>query len=145
MKKIKAVIKRLWDFAFKTEKGLYLVFGGLTTLISIIVFWLFNRFLGGEHDFISNLAKNAAGIIFAYFTNRIYVFKSKNSTVKAKSTEAALFGITRIATLFIDWGILYMLKNYAGVDSRIGTVVGSVVVIILNYIASKLYIFKRKD
>lgn len=145
MKNIKALIKKLLDFTFKTEQGLYLVFGGLTTLVSIVTFWICFTILGEGSKDISTVIKNAAGIIFAYFTNRKYVFKSENHTAKAKTQEAIQFFATRIATLFIDLLLLDILKNKLGISEYIGTVITTVIVIILNYVASKLYIFKRKE
>jgi len=145
MYEIKKIIKKLWDFSFKTEKGLYLVFGVLTTLISLIAFYISKFIFGNESDTLSTIIKHIAGIIFAYFTNRSFVFKSENVSHKAKAQEAVLFVGTRLITLGIDWLIVTTLKYKVGIDSNIGTIIGSVVVIVLNYIASKLYIFKRKD
>lgn len=149
MEKIKLIIKKPWNFIFKTEQGLYLVFGGLTTLVSLIAFYITFSLCKAAFDVelkdLSTVIKNVAGIVFAYFTNRIFVFKSKNVTKKAKSQEAVLFTVTRIATLLIDIWLLNILIDKAGINVYIGTVITSIVVIILNYIASKLYIFKRKD
>ncbi len=130
---------------FTTEKGLYLVFGGLTTLVSILAFWISDLFFGAEYITLSTVIKNIAGIIFAYITNRIYVFKSKNTSSKAKVQEFVLFVITRVATLFVDIWLIGLLTVNAGIHQNIGTVITSVVVIVLNYVASKLYIFTPKD
>ncbi len=145
MEKIKALIKKLWDFTFKTEQGLYLLFGGLTTLVSIVTFGLFDWIFAGEHYNISTAISNIAGIIFAYFTNRIYVFKSENTSKKAKSEEAILFFATRTATLFLDMWFTALLIESAGLPNMISKIISTVIIIILNYVASKLYIFKRKD
>lgn len=138
-------IKKIWDFLFVSEKGLYLVFGGLTTLVSIIVFKVFDLIFAGEYYLFSTIMKNIAGIIFAYFTNRKYVFKSKNISKKAKTQEATLFAVTRTATLFIDMWFTTFFIEKAGIDNTVSSVISTIIVIILNYIASKLYIFKRKD
>lgn len=145
MEKIKSIIKKLWNFAFKTEKGLYLVFGGLTTFLSLIVFALFDCILNGEHYILSTIMQHTAGILFAYFTNRKFVFKSQNTTGKAKAQEATQFFATRIVTLFIDMGFKKLLIDVAGINNILTAVITSVIVVVLNYIASKLYIFKRKD
>lgn len=137
------LIIKLWNFVFKTETGLYLVFGGLTTAVSIVVFWIFNNLVfDGSYVNVSTVLKHIAGIIFAYFTNRSYVFKSQASTKKAKVIEATLFVGTRIGTLVIDALLINLLKYTFGINENIGTVLTSVVVVVLNYIASKLYIFK---
>ena len=145
MERIKSIIKKLWDFTFKTEQGLYLVFGALTTLVSLIVFSIFDYIFAHEYYLISAALKNIAGIIFAYFTNRIYVFKSENTSKKAKSQEAVLFIATRTATLFLDMWFTDVLIRSAKINNIVSSVISTIIVIILNYIASKLYIFKRKD
>lgn len=145
MNKIKSIIKKLWDFAFKTEKGLYLVFGALTTLVSLIVFAIFDNIFNGEHYILSTIFQHTAGIVFAYFTNRKFVFKSMNTSKKARTQEATQFFSTRIVTLFIDMGFKKLLIEVAGINNMVAAVITSVIVIVLNYIASKLYIFKRKD
>jgi putative flippase GtrA len=145
MEKIKALIKKLWNFTFKTEQGLYLVFGGLTTLVSIITFGFFDFIFAGEHYTVSIVLSNIAGIVFAYFTNRIFVFKSENNSKKAKSQEAVLFFATRTATLFFDLWFTTLLIEKAGFLHMVSKVISVIIVIILNYIASKLYIFTRKD
>ena len=145
MEKIKTIVKKLWNFAFKTEQGLYVVFGGLTTLVSIITFGLFDWIFAGEHYNVSTAISNIAGIIFAYFTNRIYVFRSENTSKKAKSEEAILFFSTRTATLFLDMWFTTLLIESVGLPNMISKIISTVIIIILNYIASKLYIFKRKE
>ncbi|PKM62389.1 MAG: teichoic acid glycosylation protein [Firmicutes bacterium HGW-Firmicutes-21] len=145
MKKLYSILKSVWSFLFKTEKGLYLVFGGLTTLVSIITFWICDKAFGGEQINLSTVIKNVAGIIFAYFTNRIFVFKSENRTGKAKTQEFLLFAFTRAGTLLLDLWLINLLVEKAHMNQNIGTIITSVIVIVLNYIASKLYIFKRKD
>lgn len=140
---MKSLLKKLWNFVFKTEKGLYLVFGGLTTLVSLLVFIVFDTLFKGEHTIISTILKNISGIVFAYFTNRKYVFKSQNIKAKAKTTEALQFFITRGITLLFDMYFTEILIS-VGIHNIISAAVSTVIVIVLNYIASKLYIFKKK-
>jgi putative flippase GtrA len=90
MEKIKALIKKLWDFTFKTEQGLYLLFGGLTTLVSIVTFGLFDWIFAGEHYNISTVISNIAGIIFAYL-QRIYVLRVKTLLKKQNRRSNPVF------------------------------------------------------
>ncbi len=143
MKKLCSILKSMW--LFRSEKGLYLVFGGLTTLVSIITFWICDFFLGADGINLSTVIKNIAGILFAYFTNRIFVFRSRNITTSAKAREFLLFVTTRTGTLLLDVWLINILTEKAQLNQNIGTVITSIIVIVLNYIASKLYIFKRKD
>ncbi|HBR30584.1 MAG TPA: teichoic acid glycosylation protein, partial [Clostridiales bacterium] len=105
----------------------------------------FNELFDGKLYWLSTVLQHAAGITFAYFTNRRFVFKSENISRKAKTREATEFFLTRIVTLFIDMGIKKVLIEEAGIDNNVSAVITSVIVIVLNYFASKLYIFKRKD
>lgn len=127
----------------KKYKGiiLYGVFGILTTLINIIIFKVFRDFFGTSIA-IANLIAWFFAVLFAYLTNREWVFSSSN---KNKFLEACNFYIARIATLIIETIILYFLIQMLGVDELISKVLSNVVVIILNYIFSKLFVFKQKS
>ncbi len=131
-------IKKLWNFFFHTEKGLYLVFGALTTLVSLLVglplLWL------GLDDTVANLLKNVAGILFAYFTNRSFVFGSKTKG-KARSKEILMFFSSRIATLVLDMIMMYLLTFV--MDETFAMILSTVIVIVLNYVLSKLFVFKK--
>ena len=88
------LIRKLWNFAFHTRDGLYLVFGVLTTLVSIAVFAVCDLLFGEERLILNTVLKNVAGILFAYFTNRTIVFKSQNKTAAAKTAEFIQFTVT---------------------------------------------------
>ena len=88
---------------------------------------------------------NAAGILFAYFTNRSMVFKSQNKTAAAKTAEFIQFAVSRVATLFVDMGIVWLLCDRLEVmRSTPASCVASAVVIVLNYFASRFIVFKKK-
>ena len=72
-------MKKIFHLLFCTEKGKYLVVGGLTTLVSIVAFWV-AFYLFDFNDTVSTIIKNLAGIAFAYVPNRIWVFDSKNKS-----------------------------------------------------------------
>ncbi len=141
-------MKKLINLLFFTEKGRYLVVGALTTAVSIVAFWISSAVFN-IGDQISTVIKNIAGIAFAYLPNRIWVFNSKNKSGEAVSKESALFFITRFAVMLLDMGfmlflpsLLFVLKPY---NSAVATVISSVLCLIINYIASKIYIFTSKE
>ena len=139
------VVKKLWDFAFHTREGLYLVFGVLTTAVSVAVFALCAFIFGEEQLILNTVLKNAAGILFAYFTNRSMVFKSQNKTAAAKTAEFIQFAVSRVATLFVDMRIVWLLCDRLEVmRSTPASCVASAVVIVLNYFASRFIVFKKK-
>ena len=139
------LIRKLWRFAFHTRDGLYLVFGVLTTLVSIAVFAICDLLFGEERLILNTVLKNAAGILFAYFTNRSIVFKSQNKTAAAKTAEFIQFTVTRTATLFLDMAIVWLLcDKLAVMRATVASCIAWAVVIVLNYFASRFLVFARK-
>jgi putative flippase GtrA len=140
-------MKKIFNLLFYTEKGKYLVVGALTTVVSFIAFWIAFYPLG-LNDTWSTVIKNAAGIAFAYVPNRIWVFDSKNKTAAAVSKESVLFFVTRIAVMLLDMvfmAFLPALLSFLPYSSMIATVISSILCLIINYIASKIYIFTSKE
>ena len=140
-------MKKIFNLLFCTEKGKYIVVGGLTTLVSILAFWV-AFYLLDLNDTVSTIVKNVAGIAFAYLPNRIWVFDSKNKSAAAVSKESVLFFVTRIAVMLLDMifmAFLPALLSFLPYSSLIATVVSSVLCLIINYIASKIYIFTSKE
>ena len=80
-------------------------------------------------------------VTFAYFANRIFVFKSKN---QKKFKEAVSFYGSRVATLLMDMGIMFVFVTLLHLNDKIMKLVVQVVVTAANYILSKLFVFKKK-
>ncbi len=118
----------------------YLIFGGLTTLINIIVFYLFND-LFNVYYLVSNVIAWVVSVLFAYITNKTVVFKSDNKVFK----ESVTFFIFRVISLGIDMLFMYLLIDIISIDSLIAKIIVNVIVVILNYVFSKLFIFKKKN
>ena len=78
---------------------------------------------------------------FAYPTNRKWVFQSRNPNILS---EASGFVASRLATLGIDWAVMQILVNVLGINVFVGTVISAVLVVIGNYVFSKLFVFKKK-
>lgn len=130
----------------------YLFFGGVTTVINIAAFAIFSRL--GLSTGVANAIAWVVAVLAAYFTNRRWVFKSRSRGVAALK-EFASFVACRVAT-----GVLDEVVMILGVD-RLGPLVVSadrqhlwalgvklfsnILVIVLNYVFSKLFIFKKKD
>ncbi len=141
MDKIKGIIKKLWNFAFHTEAGLYLVFGVLTTVVSFAVFCVFE--FAGANYMVSTVFKNVAGILFAYFTNRGIVFGSK-ATGGQKAAEFFKFVSSRLLTFGFDMLFMFLMVDRLGVNDLIAGALSTVIVIVLNYVLSKLFVFTKK-
>ena len=138
------LIRELFDKLFRTRDGLYLVFGGLTTLVSLLVFAAADFLFGKELVDVSTVLKNVAGILFAYFTNRAFVFKSKNSATKAKITEFAQFIVSRLVMLALDLLMTDAMVDNLGWHTMVAAAISTCAVIILNYFVSRFFVFRKK-
>lgn len=138
-------IKQLW---VKYEEIIaYLIVGGLTTIVSWAAKFLANFLLFHNtmhptslQNLVLSIINWTAGVIFAYFTNRKYVFKSKESMLK----EAPKFVLSRVSTLILDTVVMQVL-GALGVNLLVATLISSVLVVIANYVFSKLFVFNKKE
>lgn len=125
------------------EQILYLFFGGLTTFISLIVYYgLTFTILNPSNAIelqIANIISWVCGFLFAYVTNRKYVFASNNK----KGKEFLLFFLSRISTLILDMLIMFVFVTILKFNDAIFKVISQVAVIVINYILSKLVVFKK--
>ena len=129
--------------AFK-QLFLYGVFGVLTTIVNIFLYWLCSRIL--ELAIVpSTVIAWFLAVLFAYYTNGKYVFESKAETLGAKFHEAVNFFACRIATGVIDVIIMYIFADLIGFDDVWVKVASNIVVVILNYVGSKIFVFKNKS
>lgn len=118
---------------------LYVFFGVLTTLINIIVFFLMRDFLNSS-IVISNTIAWLLSVLFAFVTNKKWVFESKNNQ---RLKEMVHFYLARIATLLIETIVLYILIDLMLINDAISKVFSNIIVIVLNYVFSKMFVFKR--
>ena len=121
---------------------LYLIFGVLTTFVNIVVYYiLFN------HVLLSNILSNGiawvAAVIFAFITNKIWVFKSKTLEIEQVIKELSAFFSARLSTGLLAMAIMYVGVDLLMVNSIYSKIISGVVVVILNYIFSKLFIFRK--
>lgn len=120
------------------ELVLYVVFGALTTLVNFVVYFLFAR-LFGVHYIISNILAWFFSVLFAYVTNRIWVFESANTNILK---EMSLFFGGRIFSGAVDTGLMYVFIDILSIGDFISKIVVQVIVVVLNYVFSKLLVFK---
>ena len=122
---------------------LYGICGVLTTLINIIAYWAVSRVFGVS-VVTSTVIAWLVAVFFAYWSNRKYVFESKATSFFAVIFEAVYFFACRIATGVLDVVIMYLFADLAGLNDVIVKTVSNIIVIILNYVASKMFIFKER-
>lgn len=137
------MIKNLYDKY--REIIIYLIVGVLTTIVSLFSYYVcVNTILDPNNGIelqIANIISWSLAVLFAYFTNRTFVFKSKTNN---KLKEAFSFVLSRVLTLLIDMAIMFLLVTCLKQNDKIAKLVVQVVVTILNYLFSKLFVFKKR-
>ena len=127
----------------KKEIILYLIFGVLTTVVSLLTYYLCTiTFLNPNNALeiqIANIISWITCVTFAFFTNRKYVFNSKEDIKK----EGIKFYISRLSALLIDVVMIFVFVSLLKINDKIIKLVNQVIIIIFNYIASKLFVFKK--
>lgn len=135
----------------------YIFFGVLTTLVNFFVFWLFTKILGEELYLVNNAVAWVAGVVFAYVTNKLFVFESKSWQRKIIAKEIPEFLGARIFSFLVEEGGMLLFISILGLGEKSLTILGititgqfivkillAVIVVISNYIFSKFIIFKKR-
>ena len=126
----------------------YLIVGGLTTLVSWTAKFLWNylfyagtAYPSSTQNFILSVVDWVAGVAFAYPANRRWVFQSKNPQILK---EASGFVLSRLSTLLLNILMMQLLVNVLHINVYVSTVFTAILVIVGNYVFSKLFVFKKK-
>jgi putative flippase GtrA len=121
---------------------LYIFFGGCTTIVNVFLYYISTRWF----DFgtvTSTLLAWWVSVLFAYLTNRILVFRSHNKELRAMLFEFAFFVACRLLTGLLDILIMYLFVDQLGWPDLIMKFLSNLIVIMANYVASRLLIFKK--
>ena len=140
----------------------YLFFGVCTTVVNIVVFQLCCTVLG-MHALISNIIAWVFAVAFAYVTNRIFVFHSRENSLSGIAREVGSFVGARLFSLLVDELIIWLMVDVMGyiaaerllagilgcplkdAKSLFAKICSNVVVVIMNYVLSKMIIFKKGE
>ena len=127
----------------------YLIFGVLTTIINIVVFWFAERelaFIMSEDaaSLVGNVIAWVISVAFAFVTNKLFVFESKSMAFKVVMAELTGFVIARLLSLAFDEGFMFVAIVLLGMISLLAKIISNVFVVIINYVLSKFFIFKNK-
>ena len=124
----------------------YLIFGVLTTIVSLLTYYLLVYTILNPNNpielQIANIISWITCVTFAYITNRKYVFNSKNKQI---IKEIIKFYSSRLTTLFLDMILMYILVTKLNLNDKIIKIITQILIIIINYILSKIFIFKSKE
>ena len=121
----------------------YLFFGVLTTLINLATFWILSTVFNLE-TIAATVAAWIIAVTFAFITNKIWVFKSKTKTNQETTKEAIMFVIARLITLGIEVILMWLMVDNLKQNKLIWKLLCNVITVILNYLFSKLIVFKEK-
>ena len=145
------------------ETVLYLIFGVLTTLVDLAVFWLGKKLLGEDWLLLINAAAFLAAASFAYVTNKLWVFESKSWAPAVLKKELPAFFAARVFSFLFTEAGLWLARDVLHAGERVlwtfkilghqiqidgldlAKILLSVVVVILNYVFSKLIVFRKKE
>lgn len=138
------MIKKIKDLYIKYKEVVnYLIFGGLTTLVNFIVYFI-AKWIGIE-EWVSNSIAWIVAVTFAYITNKIFVFESKTAHKKEVIKELLSFFVCRAFSGILDIGLFWLLVDRLEFNDIIVKIILQIVVILLNYIFSNLLVFKKKE
>lgn len=149
---------RLFGKLFNREVLSYLFFGVLTTLVALLMFYLPDKLFsavgymgvvhyatGSAKDFSyieSNVISWICAVAFAFVTNKLFVFESHSWERRTVLREAGTFVGGRLATLLVDTAMMFLFVTVIGMHEMLAKLIVQVVIVILNYVISKLIVFR---
>jgi putative flippase GtrA len=135
------LIRRL--FVKYRELIAYLFAGGLTTLAAFIFYMLYTRVFGIEEN-LSNILKIPPAMVFAYFINKLFVFRSRGVKGAALLREAGLFFSSRAFSWVLEIACFYFFNNIIALYDLIAFFLTTAIVTVTNYVLSKFIVFRRR-
>ncbi len=151
-------MKKLTELILKYKELItYVFFGALTTAVNFVTFWIFSKLLGGDLYYVSNAIAWFVSVIFAYITNKLFVFEAKSFAPKVLFKEISVFFSARVFSFFVEEGGLILLVwvlnfgefslNVFGFEINgqlIAKALLAVIVVLINYFVSKFAVFSKK-
>lgn len=118
----------------------YIFFGGLTTLVNIVVFFIFDTLLSWPY-LIANAIAIILSILFAYVTNKLFVFKTSSNNLQENIYEFIKFIGFRLLSGLADMLSMWVLVDLIFVNTNVAKLLTQFIVVVLNYVFSKFFIF----
>jgi putative flippase GtrA len=139
------ILKEIKELYLKYKEVInYLIFGGLATVVNFISYFVFARLIGLDEVISSGLSW-LCSVLFAYITNKLFVFDSKTETAKAFLKEMISFFLARIVSgALCDVGTFALMVRVFHINDIFAKIVTQVMVVIVNYFFSKLIVFRKK-
>ena len=137
------MIKKIWDKVMNREVISYLIFGVLTTLVNWVVYAAMVKV---HIDYrIATAVAWAVSVLFAFIVNKIFVFQSYNMRPAFVMKEITSFVACRAVSGVMEMVFMIVMVSWIHMDEYIGKIAVSVIVVIVNYVFSKLFIFRKSE
>ena len=167
--KKESFLGKIIDKLFTKEIVTYVFFGVMTTVVNLITFYIFKQifisigwegvfntfipegsalhkiFIGGTDYLDANFIAWIVGVVFAFVTNKLWVFDSKSWSPSVAGKEFTGFMGARIFSFVVETILMFVLVTLLSVNDFVAKIIVGIVVVIINYIFSKLIIFKKKS
>lgn len=142
-------MNKIFDLYKKYQEIInYLIVGVLTTVVSIVTYFIFSLILDIENNILfilANVLSWICAVVFAYITNKKFVFNTTTSSKKEELKVFSMFVSSRITTLLIELAFMFITVKVKLINDKIAKVIAQFIVIVLNYVLSKLFVFKKKN
>lgn len=133
-------MKKILDLYKKNKEIInYIIVGGCTTVVSVVSYYIFRLFI--NNYLVCTVLSWVVSVLFAYITNRIFVFESKAKDIIA---EFFKFVFARVLSLVSEIVVMAFLVQLLRIDDKISKLVVQFIILVLNYLFSKLFVFKGK-
>ena len=137
------MIKKIWDKVMNREVISYLIFGVLTTLVNWVVYAAMVKV---HIDYrIATAAAWAVSVLFAFIVNKIFVFQSYNLRPAYVMKEITSFVACRAVSGVMEMVFMIVMVSWIHMDEYISKIAVSVIVVVVNYVFSKLFIFRKSE
>lgn len=140
------MIEKLKEYLTKYKEIIsYIIFGGLTTIVNFVVYIICAKLFGID-ELVANIIAWVISVLFAYITNKIYVFESKSKDIRNVMKEMISFFACRLASLVVfDIFLFWLLVDLCDINDIIVKIINNILTIIANYIFSKIVVFKNNS
>ena len=137
------MLKKIWDKFMNREVISYLIFGVLTTLVNWVVYAMMVR--TGVDYRIATAAAWVVSVLFAFVVNKIFVFQSYDLHLACVMKEVTSFTACRAASGVMEMVLMVIMVSWLNMDEYVSKVLVSIVVVVVNYVFSKLFIFRKSE
>lgn len=144
---MKKLIDKIWKLivaCWKNDVLRYIFIGGCTTLVNLVSYYLLRMFTALNLN-VANTISIILAILFAYVTNSTIVFRSKVNSVQDRFKEFVKFISARLSTMVIEVGGVWLMADVIKMNDYIAKFIIQFIVLVVNYILSKVFVFKKQE